>query len=98
LLATIRVGAVEGEAGDRPVLQELLGLSLKNSVVHVRVVFVLVISTSVRGMVLILLGVYTEALGYKVNINAVDVLDQSGNWWHNLLSNVPLSVKRQLSS
>jgi hypothetical protein len=98
LLATIRVGAVEGEAGDRPVLQELLGLSLKNSVVHVRVVFVLVISTSVRGMVLILLGVYTEALGYEVNINAVDVLDQSGNWWHNLLSNVPLSVKRQLAS
>jgi hypothetical protein len=98
LLATIRVGAVKGEAGNRPVLQELLGLSLKNSVVHVRVVFVLVIFTSVRGMVLILLGVYTQALGYEVNINAVNMLDQSGNWWHNLLSDVPLSVKRQFTS
>lgn len=65
---------------------------------HVGVIFVLVIFTSVRVMVLILLRVYTEALGDEININAVNMLNQSGNWWHNLLSNVPLSVKLQFTS
>jgi len=92
----IRVGAAHGESSDWTVLQLLLGFRLKDSIVQVGVVFVLVIICFAR-RVLVLCGIYAQALGNKVDVDAVDVLDQTGDRWHNLLRNVVLSIDFQFS-
>lgn len=43
-------------------------------------------------MVLVLFGVDAETLGDEVYIDAVNVLDQTSDWWHDLLRDVPLDV------
>lgn len=46
----------------------------------------------VLGAELELLRVNSKALGHEIDFNSVDVLDQSGDWWQQLLGDVPIGV------
>ena len=46
-------------------------------------------------MILVLFGVNTEALGHEVNLDAIDVLNQTRDRWHELLHDVPVNVRLQ---
>jgi hypothetical protein len=43
-------------------------------------------------VILVLFGVNTEALSHEFYIDAVDVLDKSGDWRQNLLGDVPVHI------
>lgn len=47
-------------------------------------------------MVLVLLGVDTEALGNEINFNTIDVLNQTSDRRHELLHDVPIDVGLQI--
>ena len=83
--------------GDRPFLEVLLGLSFQDGVRKVRICVLLIISTAFGRRILVLFGIHSKALGYKVDIDAVDVFDQTGDRRHDLLRDVPLGVYREFS-
>lgn len=49
-------------------------------------------------VVLVLFGIDSEALSNKINVDAVNMLNQSRDRRHNLLRNVPLVVDVQFSA
>jgi len=74
-----------------------LCLRLENGVREVGVGVLLVVGTIFGRMVLVLLRVDAETLCDEVYIDSVNMFNQTSDWGHNLLGNVPLSVNRQLA-
>jgi hypothetical protein len=78
LVVLIAERTVNLEFSDRAVLQTFSGLSLKNRVVHWAEVIstgtTLVITLFIR-VITILLGVYTQTLGYEFYIDTIDMLN-----------------------
>ena len=44
----------------------------------------------------VFLSVNTQALGHKVNFNTFNMFYKSGDWWQQLLVNVPVSINLEL--
>ena len=48
-------------------------------------------------VILVLFGINSEALSYKFNVNPINVLNESGNWWQDLLRDVPVVIELKLT-
>ena len=46
-------------------------------------------------MELILFRIDTKALGNKIYLNAIDVLNETRDGWHQLLHDVPVNIRLQ---
>ena len=48
-------------------------------------------------VILVLFGINSEALSYKFNVNTINVLNESGDWWQDLLRDVPVVIQLELT-
>ena len=92
VLAAFGVGAQESEMRDGAFLEVLLGLSFQDGVWQVRISILLIIITALARRILVLFGIDSQTLGDKVDIDSVNVLDETGDRRHHLLRDIPLDI------
>lgn len=82
---------------NRSIVELLRGLGLQDGIgncLHPRLRVVRVgISVTVEP---VLLGIHSKALRNEIDFDTVDVLYQSGDWWEQLLRDVPIRVDLQV--
>ena len=81
--------------GNRTISQAFLRLRLEHGLRDGGALTLFGVPRDRRGVILVLFGVNTEALGHEVNLDAIDVLNQTRDRWHELLHDVPVNVRLQ---
>ena len=81
--------------GNRTISQAFLCLRLEHSLRDGSALTFFGVPGDRRGVILVLFGVNTEALGHEINLDTIDVLNQTRDRWHELLHDVPINVRLQ---
>ena len=88
--------ALNLELGQGPMLKRLLGFSLKQS--NWQSVLVILVMLSGDSSRADLLWVNTQALGNKVHSDSIHLLDETCDWWQQLVDIVPVNVWHKSAS
>ena len=91
LVGCLTEGALHSQLSNGTISQRLLRLGLEDSLWDGGILTIIGFSGG-GTVVLVLLRVHSEALSDEVNLNSVDVLNQTSDRRHQLLHDVPIDI------